>query len=393
MKLTKPQSEIFHAFQKNRFCAVNAGRRFGKSYVALAIMLHAANTPNQTIFYIAPSHGQARALAFDPIRNMVSNAVVNKSRMTIQFPNGSIIRCTSSNNEDAIRGYGIDLCIIDEAAVIKNSDLWDFVIRPALSAQTPAGKCLFISTPRGRNWFYDIYNSPFCKSFQYTTIDGGNVSREEIASARENLERSVFAQEYLASFEVIAGRIYSDFSYTDHIKENQSRDNLLIGLDFNVAEMTAVVGSYDTTNEHLHIHKEITLKDSNTDKMSQYIRTLYPDERLHIYPDASGNSRKTSSSTTDFQILKSYGFHIHAPKANPLVTDRISTVNYNFQRNNISIDKSCKKLINALSGITYDKHGKPDKHSGLDHIVDALGYLTYGVLPISSPTKATTGHL
>jgi hypothetical protein len=77
------------------------------------------------------------------------------------------------------------------------------VLRPALSDRL--GGALFIGTPHGRNHFWNVYeaaqNQPHWATFQFTTEQGGNVSREELESATHELDEHTYRQEFQASFE------------------------------------------------------------------------------------------------------------------------------------------------------------------------------------------------
>ena len=112
------------------------------------------------------------------------------------------------------------------------------------------------------------------------------------------------------------------------------------------------------------------------------------DREIHIYPDASGGSRKTvDASTTDLKLLKDAKFKVHTPNKNPQVKDRILTTNTNFYNSRLVSrvfinDEKCPELVECIEQLAYDKNGEPDKTSGKDHLPDALGYLVIGVLPI-----------
>jgi hypothetical protein len=100
------------------------------------------------------------------------------------------------------------------------------VLRPILS--DTGGHALFLGTPKGRNHLFDLWTKgqnrePDWASWQFTTMDGGNVPPEEIEAARRDLDELTFSAEYLADFVSFEGRAYREFQRSTHL--NLSRLN------------------------------------------------------------------------------------------------------------------------------------------------------------------------
>jgi len=70
------------------------------------------------------------------------------------LPGGGPIAIKSADAPESLRGEGLDLLVLDEAAYIL-PDVWDAALRPALSDRK--GGAIFISTPAGYNWFHEVY--------------------------------------------------------------------------------------------------------------------------------------------------------------------------------------------------------------------------------------------
>ena len=126
---------------------------------------------------------------------------------------------------------------------------------------------------------------------------------------------------------------------------------------------------------------------SNTFEMAEELTNRYPDNRMWIYPDASGQARKTSSNTSDHHILRNAGFILKVKNINPPVKDRIASVNASLKTTDgsvkIHVDPKCKHLIKCISGQTYKEGTRiPDKTGNLDHAMDAFGYLVNWINPI-----------
>lgn len=392
ISLTYAQSQIYQCTE--RFRVVVAGRRFGKSYeAAVELFTQACRKSGALCYYITQTYKAAKSIMWSAIKKLIDSTYVskiNESELSILLKNGSIIRLVGADNPDALRGVSLSFCVIDEFAYCKE-DLWHEVVRPALSDQR--GGALFITTPCGMNWAYDMYNyassSKGWKAFSYTTLDGGQVDKEEVDLARSQLSEKQFAQEYLASFEQIGNRVYYAFDRKVHHKRIDMHTNdIHVGMDFNVNPMCAVVCI--KAADELYVIDEIMLENSNTTEMCESIKRKYADKNITVHPDPSGRARHTSSEdgTTDFTIIKSFGFRIDAPRKAPAVIDRVENTNRVFMNANketkLYVDPKCSYLTKCCEGLTYKKGGEriQDKTLGLDHATDALGYAVWNLLPL-----------
>ena len=145
----------------HRFKVLACGRRTGKSNLAIKLTLaKALEAPEgSAVVYVAPTLGQARQIAWDALldqgRDIIKSAHVNQ--LDITLVTGRKIHIRSAENPDTLRGLKLYFAVLDEAAFIKDDSTWTKIIRPALSDLE--GEALFVSSPDGRNWFYDLYNS------------------------------------------------------------------------------------------------------------------------------------------------------------------------------------------------------------------------------------------
>ena len=214
MSLNPGQLEVSQS--DARFRVVIAGRRWGKTHLAIRELAKVCRQPMKRAFYVAPTYRQAKQIVWDPLKWRLQDLnwikKVNESDLTITLVNGSTISLRGADNPDSLRGVGLDCCILDEFAMI-DEKAWSEVLRPTLSDKQ--GSAMFISTPMGQgNWAYDLYqrgkaaDEHHWESFQYTTLDGGNVPEEEIEQAKRDLDERTFRQEYLATFETAGNRIY-----------------------------------------------------------------------------------------------------------------------------------------------------------------------------------------
>jgi len=201
------QLEVLEA--PERFLIVDAGRRWGKSLSGLNWLLKGACERVGESWWLAPIYSQSK-MAF---RTLLAAAhkgnaeaafkSISHSEMRTELINGSAITFKSADNPDNLRGEGLSRVVVDEAARVQR-EVWEEVLRPAVS--DTAGKVLFISTPKGKNWFYELYTRGFdpahpdYRAWKFPTSDNPKVPAEDIEQARQSLPVDVFQQEYLAEF-------------------------------------------------------------------------------------------------------------------------------------------------------------------------------------------------
>lgn len=377
-----------------RFRVVIAGRRFGKTHLAIRELCWYARQPNKDVWYVAPTYRQSKNIVWKKLKNKLQDLrwadKINETELSIHLKNGSTISLKGADNHDSLRGVGLDFIVLDEFADIA-PEAWYETLRPTLSDKQ--GRALFIGTPKGMNWAYELWNMPQedpknWVAYQYTTIEGGNVPQDEIDQARRDLDTRTFRQEYMATFETFSGRVYYAFERQHNVKacDIQDRSVIYVGLDFNVDPMSAVIAiRYGDT---LHVIDEIRLFSSNTQEIVAEIKNRYPKSKVWAYPDPAGRQRKTSAGgTTDITILQNAGFIVKAPHSHTPVRDRINAVNSRLcsqnERRQLYIEPHCKSVIDCLERQIYKEGStQPDKDAGYDHMNDALGYMIDYIFPI-----------
>lgn len=392
MPLSRAQQQI--AEDQHRWRVVIAGRRFGKTHLAIRELAYHARLPNREVWYVAPTYKMAKQIVWRKLKTRLQelNWVIkaNETELSLQLRNGSTISLKGSDNYDSLRGVGLDFIVLDEFADIDPA-AWYETLRPTLADRE--GRALFIGTPKGiANWSYELYNqakiSEDWVSFQFTTIDGGNVKPEEIEAARRDLDERTFRQEFLATFETYAGRIYYNFDRQLNVKHLANPDTSIIytGWDFNIDPMSIVIAVRQ--GDDLYVIDEVRMYSSNTKEAVEEVRSRYPKSKIWAYPDPAGSQRKTSAGgLTDITILQNSQFIVKAPRAHTPVRDRINAVNSRLcasdGKRHLFIDPACKYTIEGLERHTYrEGTSQPDKDSGYDHMMDALGYMVDYQFPI-----------
>jgi len=393
MRLSPIQQQV--ANDNHRFKVVIGGRRMGKTFLAIREMCYQARQPNRLIWYVTSSYRAAKMIAFKELKQRLTDLnwvrKINESELSVTLKNNTEIALKGADNFQSLRGIKLSYCVIDEAAQVQ-PDAWFEVIRPALADSQ--GGVLFISTPLGKNnWTFDLYNREKedpdnWKSWQFTTLQGGFVAKEEIEQARQDMSEKQFNQEFNATFESFGDQVAWAFNRDQNIKELPNADlrTIYIGMDFNVAPINAAIMVRE--GEDLYIIDEIQMYSSNTNELCDEIKRRYPYSKVFFYPDPSGAARKTSANGhTDFTILQNAGFNVKAPRRHDPVRDRINALNARLRsadgKNHLFVSKRCKYSIESLEKYCFKPGTQiPDKDSGFDHMFDAISYCVAFIFPL-----------
>jgi len=200
----KNQSLIFD--DPVRFKVACCGRRFGKTLGAENWLVENVleDKPREVSWWIEPIYAQSKRV-FKEIKYKFASVIkrTNESDLIIEFYNKSIIEFKSADNPDNLKGDKPKRVVLDECATMK-SEIWTEVIRPSLMDHK--GDAVFIGTPKGQNWFADLYyqgEDPLnteIKSFRFTTYDNPFINHEEVEKAKKEMPERLFRQEIMAEF-------------------------------------------------------------------------------------------------------------------------------------------------------------------------------------------------
>ena len=244
------------------------------------------------------------------------------------------------------------------------------------------------STPEGFRWMWTTFGSEEAqtredrKLIKMRSVDNPHLPPDFIERLEANYDPTLLKAYLDGEFvNLTTGTVYDRFDRIKHVISklpDTEREPLRIGVDFNVGNMSAVIGI--KLNNTLLVIDEVS-GAHDTDSLAQQIKARYPNRQIYVYPDASGGNRSTNASQTDIQILESYGMANQSPRANPPVRDRVSAVQALLENGKgqvrLQISASCKRMIECLELQCYTEKGDPDKESGHDHMNDALGYLVW----------------
>jgi len=235
--LHEAQRAIFE--DRHRFKAVRAGRRFGKTKLG-SLMCLAVAAQNGRAWWVAPQYGIA-LIGWRMMRRLsaqIPGVTVRESERMIVLPTGGSVQIKSADNPDSLRGEGLDFVVLDECAFLKE-ETWVEVLRPTLADRQ--GGALFISTPKGKNWFHRIYyQSNYDNAWQvfhYTSYDNPYIKPSELDALKLQMSEQAYRQEILAEFIEGGGDVFRNVTAClmaplDATPEQHTGHHIVMGCDW-----------------------------------------------------------------------------------------------------------------------------------------------------------------
>lgn len=379
---------------KEKFVWFCAGLGTGKTYSLAQYAIYRLLTNPETLGLLAAAtYGQLRDATLVELFRELDKLGLKYSYSTLTNfvtldVNGARLKAFSMENYEMLRGLEIGWFGLDEATLVKE-EAYNVLLgrlRCKFSARLE-GRCT--STPRGYDHMHARYvgerKNAEHRLIHATSYDNPFLPAGYIDSMVAGYDSKKIRQEVLAEFVSTAeGNVYHAFDRHEHIRATPQLEGatIYVGMDFNVNPMTAVLAN--VAHGGIRAFDEVYLKHSNTFAMAQEIRKRYPHDRIVVVPDATGSSRKTSSSQSDHQILTAAGFEVQTTRRNPAVEDRFNTVNGRLTQGLIQIDPKCAMLVRDLERVTHEHN--PDY---LTHISDAFGYLAWRIFPVKRARPAS----
>lgn len=412
--LIRPQAKFLQL--PHKFRAYVGGFGSGKTWVGSTAMCQGFwKYPKINQGYFAPTFPQIRDIFYPTItevsETMGLNVKISEGNKEAHFYEGKKYRgttiCRSMSKPESIVGFKIGNALVDELdimAVNKARQAWQKII--ARMRYQTVGELRngidVTTTPEGFRFVYDQFFVQPHKSKEakkmYGLVQSSTYENEThlpfdyipslLASYPSQLVEAYLNGQFV---NLTSGSVYKEFdrklNHTDEIViiSATMKEPLHIGMDFNVGKMCAIV--HVMRGQDPHAVDEMT-GVFDTPAMIQSIKRRYLGHPIIVYPDASGNSRKTNdASVSDISLLRTAGFQVMGEASNPFVRDRVLAMNAmictnNVRRYKVNSDK-CPMLVETLEKQVYDKNGEPDKTSGLDHPGDATGYFIAYKFPIA----------
>ena len=407
IELTGPQFDFVTA--EEQFPAMVAGFGAGKSHAAIWRSLRLKREyPKQNVAYYLPTYDLVTRMALprfeETLTDIGARFKINKNDSVVDIENCGSIILRTMDNPARIVAYEVADSICDELdtlATAKAREVWNKVI--ARNRQKKPDGALntvgVATTPEGFRFVYERWKKNPANGYRLikatTMSNAANLPDGYIDSLRNSYPSNLLAAYLDGEFvNLTAGSIYPDFDRALNASTEtiQTGEPLHIGIDFNVGKMSGAI--FVLRNGEPHAVDELT-SILDTPAMIAAIKNRYAGHSVFVYPDASGNSRKSNNaSESDIALLRAAKFTVLVAPSNPRVKDRILAMNQmihseGLRRLRINVDK-CPMLVECLEKQAYDKNGEPDKTTGLDHMNDAAGYLIFYKYPIRGRSISRT---
>lgn len=382
-----PQVALINAVNNPlyRFIVATLSRRTGKTFISNIVGQLVVLVPGTQILIIAPNYSLS-TISWDIQRNLLTAFDVETTRKNakdrlIELQNGSIIRIGSVGQVDSVIGRSYDLIIFDEAAINNDGEsAFNIQLRPTLDKVN--SKCIFISTPRGKNWFYEFYLRGFSSEFDdwcsilATYRDNPRASLEDVEKARAQLSKAYFAQEYECDFVAMQGQIWElpedniiDVDLEDLLRRG---GDVIAGLDLGFKDPTAMVVII-TDGTNFYIVDEYLEAKETTDAHAGEIKERIAKYSIDfVYIDSS-------AAQTKFDLVMNWD--ISTVNAKKSILDGIGYVASLVEHGRVFVDRRCVQTIACFDNYRWDLREnllteKPvhDIHS---HIGDAIRYAIY----------------
>lgn len=366
-----------------RFKILRCGRRTGKTY---GIVIDSTSLgllyPNLSIAYIGLTYGHAKDVVWEDYLKILGPLVAykNSQELLLKLHNGTRIKLYSWDSIDNMLGKKYHKVYCDEVAVAKNfQKAWDDVIEPTLLDFH--GEAWFTSMPRGKGHFKKLIDESKTKAdwqdFHFTSYDNESIPgiKEELDNKRKDISPSVFAQQYLAEFTDLEGRIYTEFNRDDTLADIPFEPvSWGLSIDFGYNHPLAAYVYAIGADDQVHVYRE--LYERGLDDAQRLIKIKELIEGFDI-TTAVGDSEDPIALLS---LSRDLGFNIDpAVKGKGSVFDGITEMKSRLHKGDVTINDICVNLADELESYSW----KIDKNTGnqmdepikeMDDAVDSVRY-------------------
>jgi phage terminase large subunit len=387
---------------KHRFKVAVFGRRSGKSTFAINEAIRVClEKPGGKVWIITPTFNQAKDIYWrggDMLNQYLLKEMYKKkndSELLIEFNNGAILQFKGADRPEVMRGSALDLIILDEVSEHRYAEeTWLNILLPALSDKQ--GSAVFIGTPKGYNFFYDLYDSckegdPFWKAWRIPTWDSKapwtvlQSGKDELKRLKLEMTEDAWMQEYGADFRKHTGLIFKEFDRATHVKDFGVKDNVVIeaGMDFGWQNPTAVLLTYFDDDDTWYIFDEYYAKQRDYLDHAGRIKAMrekYRNGLKYVMGD--------SEDPQAIQEYSKFGWYVTpVSKTEDSVLNGINKISERLKINPVTkkprlfVHPRCENLIYELERYkweeqkNYDSNEKDMPSKAYDHTIDALRYV------------------
>ena len=352
----------------------------GKTHIGAyrSIYLSYLNAPLAGM-YVSPSHGLSQRTIVVTLKDIMDKSGIDytynqmKGEFLIHNWDGRIW-LGSGDKPDSLKGSNICWAGIDEP-FIQKKDVFDQMVARVRHPEAKAREIFVTGTPEQLNWGYDLCNRT---DIDLGMVVGSTLENEHLPEDYKTNLLAAYSQEQIDAYvhgkfvNLTQGRVYKEFDRNKRCIERNDLDNLpvVMCMDFNVDYSSAIALRKGTN--WVHAFKEYRMMNATTYDMAEAITKDFTN--VTVYCDSSGNARRSSSTMSDFNILRSYGLKPIAPPKNPPVRDRVNCVNKLIRDGNFSV-QDCPSLVMDLERNVWKGQDIDKKDPAQTHMSDAFGYL------------------
>jgi len=381
LRYHREQSRLWYSLA--RFKTIRAGRRGGKTELAkrklvksLRDCLQNPDRPwdDPRFFAGAPVRDQAKKIFWNDLKSLVPRSWVSRvydGDLCIRTRWNAELWVVGLDVPARIEGPGWDGGVIDEFANCR-AGIFDMHLRPALSDRNGWLWLLGVPDFAGPSQaeyerFCEIgetRSDPEWDDFVWSSAD--ILDKKEVDSMRRRMDPRLFEQELMGRFVMAGGRAFPDFQVRTHAGKPVPYDPALpIGwsLDFNCSEGNPMcMGVIQHHMGEVRVIDEFVLDQIHTEVactafLERAEQRGWNLENMGVYGDSSGNQHHTSSSTTDWHIVRNRlrnvkGLRMRVPMGNPELKDTMNAVNAKLKnaegKVSLFIDPHCTRIIEDL---------------------------------------------
>lgn len=351
-----------------------------------------------TYYYVFPTYAQAKKVIWDAstidgkrfINEYIPDELVaskNGQEMKIRFANGSLIQMVGSDNIDGLVGTN-PLGVVFSEYAIQDPRAYNF-LRPILMAND--GWCVFISTPRGKNHLWELWNIAQQNknewfSYKLTVEDTDHISLHEIEREKSQglMSDDFIQQEFYCSFDMgVEGSYYAKYLDRMRVKGQigvvpwESAFKVHTAWDIGVRDSTTII-FFQTVGQTVRI---IDCYENSKVGLEHYIKVL--DQKPYTYGKHIAphdiRVREFGTGMTRVEKARQLGINFTiAPDVS--IEDGIESVRSCFSK--VWIDEvSCRAFLKSLENYRQEWDSKRKVYKGhplhdfSSHWADAMRYL------------------
>lgn len=402
------QKEVLRMFDNGiRYIVLRWSRRAGKSVFAWNLLIREAVNNPGTYWYCFNNYSTAYndiwlAMTSKGIKflDMIPKDMVvrmNSSKLEIELSNGSVIKLIGINNADKLVGAGLNGVVFDEYAVLNPNSI---ELVTAMLGET-GGWRMMISTPRGKNHFYEEYqfavaHPEFAFAMSRSVKDPeiaqfmapGFLEQERLKIISKYGNDALYLQEYEVSW--ISPNSGSVFGALAKIMKDEGRVAPLVGDESQPYYTAWDLGNADFTSIALFQVDEngfpsvIDHIENRNEDVSWYVGEMTQrgwDVHTHFLPHDAAHRRGARNETYKQVLAEQHNIRNTIVLGKPnRVEDKLNHLRRKFI--GLRINEGLTRIIECLDKLEYEWNEKlhiwssiPTHRGGYSDTVDSLCYM------------------